>query len=556
VLLAAPQGLAVALLPLVLHMELVSEDALLKILQLLPELEYWSICELVCRSWCRLLRENRTRIAFCLPKKQQQSPELLSSSSSLLLRALAVAERSRQSLVELSVRCESIETAPCNWTDVELASYEGAVTRAASTLEALRVTGPAGFFPTACGALDAAFSPTVADFHTRRLRVLDLSWTNAVSADAVGSLLESACGADGSLESLRLGGCMSLGGDAVGGVALAFTHGLQAVAPRLRELALPGCFHPSIDLPTSMPLSEFESLTSLNLSGVKFTPRGLRECLSCPQLQRGLRRLSLAGATNLPSRMFAHALIVCEALTAIDFSASLIDDEAIFEAVSNAPRGLAHLSDVCLSECSNIRNVGVEELCEACGASLHSIALGGAFTPLNSALLTTVGEAAALTRLELRGCQFSSQDGASQKWLSLGLDTLVRISPHFEHLDLSHTNTLSPENLGRLLPRSAAVGGCSSRLRVLCLRMCSNGVTDEVLSNFVPRAHSLETLDVAECMALTDMSCIVLSTARARALRGLRVLDIRGCIRMTARGHRRLRQTYPLSVVRMDEEEG
>jgi hypothetical protein len=86
--------------------------------------------------------------------------------------------------------------------------------------------------------------------------------------------------------------------------------------------------------------------------------------------------------------------------------------------------------------------------------------------------------------------------------------------------------------------------------------MCSNGVTDEVLSNFVPRAHSLETLDVAECMALTDMSCIVLSTARARALRGLRVLDIRGCIRMTARGHRRLRQTYPLSVVRMDEEEG
>ena len=61
--------------------------------------------------------------------------------------------------------------------------------------------------------------------------------------------------------------------------------------------------------------------------------------------RKRLRRLGLAGHTGLPSRMFAHALCVCERLTAVDFSSSLIGDDAIRQAAIDAPSHLAQLAE-------------------------------------------------------------------------------------------------------------------------------------------------------------------------------------------------------------------
>ena len=62
-------------------------------------------------------------------------------------------------------------------------------------------------------------------------------------------------------------------------------------------------FHGRFPLCASCP-----SLTELDLSALRLTPSALRTCLGHPQLRRGLRALSLAAYTGLPSTSFAEAL--------------------------------------------------------------------------------------------------------------------------------------------------------------------------------------------------------------------------------------------------------
>ena len=431
-------------------MERLSEDLVLKLLQHLPELECWGRCELVCRSWRDLLRDNRTRIRVVLT---QQSAGGVDSNAECLLPsqlmcALQAAERSSQPITEISIHCDAVGLTPRFWSDVEHAAFLRVVTRAACALEVVSVTAPSGFFPPADDALDPAMAAlseaALAD--TSRLRYLDLSWTNAATGEAIGRLLSHCCasshGGEITLEALRLGGCTQLCSSGVGLMA-AMCDGLGAVAPHIRELSLPSCFNPSIDVPASICPS-CVALTSLDLSQVLFTPAGLRQCLDHPQLRRGLRRLRMAGHTGLPSRVFAHVLTVCERLHAIDFSASLIGDDALREAAMHAPGHLSHLRDVRLTECSSITDDGVAELCGAAGAALRALALGGAFSPLTSAAAVSIGKrcVAPLTQLTMQCCRVGEA----------GLAALAPIGAHFEHLDLSNSPSLEPGACTPIVP--------------------------------------------------------------------------------------------------------
>jgi hypothetical protein len=77
------------------------------------------------------------------------------------------------------------------------------------------------------------------------------------------------------------------------------------------------------------------------------------------------------------------------------------------------------------------------------------------------------------------------------------------------------------------------------------LRSCAEAVTDELLAGFLPRAHAMQTLDVAHCTALTDMTARLIASGRARGLRALRHVDVTGCHRITAGGRRRLCASVP-----------
>lgn len=580
-------------LPL-LAIDRLADDVVLRILLQLPELECWAACELVCRGWRALVRDNRTRIAVTVPfsSVDRVSWQLGGADdgdgdgdgpqqkASLLMRALMAAGRSAQPLVELRVNCASSHVTPRFWSNREIKAFTQVVKDAASSLEVLEVTGPAGFFPSASHAsgrrrepisesreldpaLEALFEAACeSEDRASPLRHMDVSWTDAASGSRIGELL-TCCG---TMEALRLGGCTTLH-------ELQFHDGVENVKPHLRELLLPSCYSGKVDAPVALfstsfsshggattvdappvdALSQdvrgaFASLTALDLSQVRFTPRGLQEVFRTnPPLCKRLRRLGLAGHTGLPSRMFAHALCVCERLTAVDFSSSLIGDDAIRQAAIDAPSHLAQLAEVDLTECSSITDHGVAELCTAAGPTLRALALGGAFSPLSDEAAIALGKrcSAPLARLTMRA-----------KQLNEGLVALAPIAASLDVLDLCGCDSLQREPLGRVLPRTGP--GCGARLRVLRLRSCADAVTDDLLADFLPRAHSLEELDVAYCTKLTDMACVLLASGRARALRKLRRLDVTGCHRFTERGRRQLQGTYPPAVLigaEDDEEE-
>ena len=152
-------------LPL-LAIDRLADDVVLRILLQLPELECWAACELVCRGWRALVRDNRTRIAVTVPFSSvdrvswqlggaddgdgdEDGPQ---QKASLLMRALLAAERSAQPLVELRVNCASSHVTPRFWSNREIKAFTQVVKDAASSLEVLEVTGPAGFFPSASHA--------------------------------------------------------------------------------------------------------------------------------------------------------------------------------------------------------------------------------------------------------------------------------------------------------------------------------------------------------------------------------------------------------------------
>ena len=100
-------------------------------------------------------------------------------------------------------------------------------------------------------------------------------------------------------------------------------------------------------------------------------------------------------------------LCACEGLTSIDFSASLVSDDALRHAAVVTPSHLAKLRRVALSECSAVTDDGMSELCNAAGNSLRSLAVGGPFSPLGDATAVTIGKrcAAPLCRLEMPSCR-------------------------------------------------------------------------------------------------------------------------------------------------------
>jgi len=71
-------------------------------------------------------------------------------------------------------------------------------------------------------------------------------------------------------------------------------------------------------------------------------------------------------------------------------------------------------------------------------------------------------------------------------------------------------------------------------------------VTDDVLCSFLPRAHSLASLDVAFCTELTVNAAVAIAapfSARAvmRRVPSLKLLDVTGCSKLSERGIRQLR---------------
>ena len=568
---SAPESLSADALP---------DDALLEILSRLPELPCWWACELVAKRWCGLLRTQRSR--FVLPDRIH--------TRTTLERVLRAARNSQAPMAELCLHAirkadngDALVPPPL-WDAKLMNKLETLVLRSCDSLTALELTGPPVRFPKPTAVVDQLLI-SLASTPQLRLQRLDLSWIDAASTDALGRLFAAAAAPDGSaddivaerladqhtamalilqhaamptadgladalmtlrreraarpsrgqvLECLRLGGCTQLTDDIL-------ADSLELLAPQLKELSLASCSALSPEAIASL-LTSCASLTSLDLSQLRLTQATLRRCLSHPGLAGGLHTLRLAGHTTLSSSAFAFALTACEALTSIDFSASLIGDDALRDA-ANTPglhRFPSRLKSVNLTECSALTDAGLRELCiiGQAGASLTHLAVGGVFTKLTAEAATVIAEACAkpnsgvhLTALEMTMCPFSTP----------GMVKLAEsVGPNLETLDLSGSGDISEESLAALLRRSGP--GCGPQLSTLRLRSCDRAVTDQLLASFLPRAHALQTLDVAYCVALTDMSAVFIASGSARALKALRHLDLTGCHRITHRGRDKLRR--------------
>ena len=450
--------------------------------------------------------------------------------------ALLAARRSELPIVELSIN-SGVENPADHISSDSLAKALNSK-GSAKTLTALDVTGPPERFPQPTAALDG-FLEQLAWVPRLQLRRLDLSWSNAAGATAVSKLLAKAAVAadddgDGDcsrLECPRLE-CLRLAGFARG-YGTVLSDSIAKIAPHLIELNLASCVSIQED-EISKLLSACTKLTHLDLTAVRMTPATFRAWVIpalSPSLCKTLRTLHMGGHTGLPSSSFAHALISCERLTDIDFSASLLADNALSEAALAPGSHLAHLKTVKLSECSALTNDGIAELCRASGTSLTSLSLGGPFSPLGDAAASLIGMlcTAPLTHLELPCCRLDVS----------GLCSLARIGGQLSCLNLSGCGLLTEDALSQLLRRTGP--GCGARLQTLLLRSCDKAVTDDLLAGFLPRAHGLRTLDVAYCTQLTDLTAVMLNASRTRALAELRRLDLTGCNRITRRGREKLK---------------
>ena len=499
------------------------DELLLEILRSIDELAHWVDVSLACRRLFALVCSNRTVLSAALPYSESlfgglqiQGPlseESLSRCHRKFNAFLAAAERTEQNLQQLQVHGFHASQGTADYQQ-RLAKV---VVENGSSLTTLELRGPFQYTAHTC-ALDSLVCGLAAAEPACALRRLDLSWNSSCDNRALASLIHASAG----LLELRLDGHSRVDD-------LLLRESIAPLMPQLTELSLSKCSELSAGAVANViATSASTSLASLDLSFLRLSLRAVREIFGSAGLRRGLRSLSLAGFTGLSSDAFKEVLCSCEGLTSIDFSASLVSDDALRHAAVVAPLHLAKLRNVHLSECSAVTDDGMSELCNAAGNALRSLAVGGPFSPLGNATAQTIGKrcAAPLRKLEMSSCR------------NLGVSGLAALAPicgMIEHLDLSDSPTLTSEALGQILRRSGP--GCGARLRVLMLRSCDVAVTDELLADFLPRAHALRTLDLAFCTSLTDLTAMCIATARARALRNLRHLDLNGCNRFSsARG--------------------
>lgn len=196
-----------------------------------------------------------------------------------------------------------------------------------------------------------------------------------------------------------------------------------------------------------------------------------------------------------------------------------------------------------LLECTSVTDDGIARLVASAGAALRRLCLGGVFSPLTDEAAVQIANCCG-ARLRHVGLHLhQARIGAR------GFTALAPLAQHWTSLDLSRSSRLTPSDLAIVLCRRGP--GCGAQLRVLVLRSCSDAVSDETLAAFLPRAHSLARLDVSCCTLLTDLTAMLIASARQRALQALRHVDISECSGITDRGREKLRRAVPIVVARM-----
>jgi len=518
-----------------ISIDALAEDVLMVLFRYLDQTTDWPSCECTCQCWRKLVSSQRTvvHLPAWAPEPLQRLGILAARRSSMALREL-----------EIHVRRDSLSTRQRLSEVVEL------VKSSASSLTSLVVNSQQEIHGIERPQLPVLLLQRLATAPTLPLRRLSFGKMAFSHTDAA-PLFERLGRDDAQVEELCLDGWSF--GDEGGGPLL-----LAPLMPRLHTLSLAGCAACSSDGVARM--LQGSTLTAIDLSRVRLTPAWLRACLPpLAPLRRSLRRLGLSGFTGLPAASFAYALSACERLTDIDFSASLLNDAALRDAAMTnmefrgAPAHLAGLQRVCLTECSNVTDVGLAELCNAAGPTLCSLAVGGPFTSLHDLGASLIATKCRPTLRHLRFVWFqppASGSARSQPFdftgpdsKGYGLTTIgAKLGSNLEHLDLSGSVGLPAAVLEKLLPRMGP--GCT-RLRVLELGGCDE-LTDEILAGYFPRAHSLRRLSVPRCTKLTDLTAELIATGRKRALRALRVLDISDCERISPNGQRKLEQAVPV----------
>ncbi|KAL1508258.1 hypothetical protein AB1Y20_004375 [Prymnesium parvum] len=533
------------------------EDALLLVLQSVPQLGGlgfprgdWAACAAVCSRWRALVRAHRTRLRLHLPRDPRLAPPLLRAAvRELSCSRLPLAELSL-SLSSLSLSLSSAAALPA---DVQ-AELSRLAARSAA-LESLVLRAADGVARPPSDALSPLVAAVGAEERAALCRV-DVSWGDACSAKALGAVLRAAP----RLAALRLAGCSRVADARV-------MAALRARGERLVELGLAACS--ALDEEGVIQIcAACPHLTDLDISRLPISRRALEAILHVPvddgtegplgRPRSSLQRLAICGYTQLSSHALARPLVLLPNLCAYNVAGSLFADMSIDslahelaaltsqeagEAEHEAPCTLRCLGDVNLTECSALTDRGVVSLCRMARSSLHTLRLGGPFSPLADPTVAEIASLKALRHLELTRL-------ATGRVTQPSFQLLSRAASGLELLDLSHSQDLSAAALRCLLSRAGP--GCGARLRTLRLRGCARAVTDDVLCSFLPRAHSLASLDVAFCTELTVNAAVAIAapfSARAvmrrvpslKACAACGLLDVTGCSKLSERGIRQLR---------------
>ena len=488
------------------------DELLLHIIRHTNELADWPQCAAVSQLWARLVASNRTELHF-----PPWAP--IEQVTHVLLAGL----RSTQPLRKICMHLDN----PTFWPgrSASLKALHHLVGTSSTSLSSLELSGREPFSLTPLAPIVEALAnePSLA------LDCLDLSWAEPPPGAVLSALLDRVAASPTVLKVLRIKGCATLD-EAI------FKARVAPLVPHLTELSLAGCLAISGGVVAEV-VSSGAALTSLDLSLLRLSPTALCRCLAQPQLRHSLRRLGLSGYTSLPASSIAYALIVCERLTDVNFSASLLTDDALGEAAAVMPTHLAALQRVRISECSSVTCIGLAALCSLAGGNLRHLDIGGPFSSLrDDAAATLAAHSTSLRTLSFGCCRLSAA----------GMRALAPLVANLEQLDLSGSADLERDALAQILRRMGP--GCGARLRVLTLRGCADAVSDELLAGFIPRAHGLQQLNIAGCHKLTDLSARLIASARARALLRLRQVDISGCRRLTKRGRKELSRAIPVLV--------
>ena len=219
-------------------------------------------------------------------------------------------------------------------------------------------------------------------------------------------------------------------------------------------------------------------------------------------------------------------------------------------------RRLTCLESICLTECSGVTDAGIKELIE-CSSKLHSVALGGPFSPITDEIYEPMC-AMCYSLRNLRLWMNDAAGGWSHTRIEAMLKTHVeRRNPmasdflrSLDELDLSGSRDATSRVLDVFLNRRSGVG---PSLRVLRLRECLE-LTDQSLAPVFLNVANLVTLDLGRCVKLTNLTVRLIGSGRARALRKLHTLDVSGCTRITQEGRNELARILPVVVT--DESDG